>query len=150
VDASEAWKHPDKKDYFFGAHDDNRLQFTVGRDIRLDHLSRAIRSTTSSILTRSWTENRSRWNPSSRSKTESTVATEALSVAACHAWEVGFISRVRRSPDRATAIRKSGRTPHFHSNHHATPGWLASPKLTAAHRASGAACESRKGFVTRS
>ena len=36
VDASEAWKDPDKKDYFFGAHDDNRLQFTVGRDIRLD------------------------------------------------------------------------------------------------------------------
>jgi hypothetical protein len=36
VDASEAWKHPDKKDYFFGALDDNRLQFTVGRDIRLD------------------------------------------------------------------------------------------------------------------
>jgi transglutaminase-like putative cysteine protease len=36
VDASEAWKHPDKRDYFFGAHDDNRLQFTVGRDIRLD------------------------------------------------------------------------------------------------------------------
>jgi transglutaminase-like putative cysteine protease len=36
VDASEAWKHPDKQDYFFGAHDDNRLQFTVGRDIRLD------------------------------------------------------------------------------------------------------------------
>jgi Transglutaminase-like superfamily len=35
VDASEAWKHPDKKDYFFGAHDDNRLQFTIGRDIRL-------------------------------------------------------------------------------------------------------------------
>jgi transglutaminase-like putative cysteine protease len=35
VDASEAWRHPDKKDYFFGAHDDNRLQFTVGRDIRL-------------------------------------------------------------------------------------------------------------------
>lgn len=35
VDASEAWKHPDKKDYFFGAHDDNRLQFSVGRDIRL-------------------------------------------------------------------------------------------------------------------
>jgi transglutaminase-like putative cysteine protease len=36
VDASEAWKHPDKKDYFFGALDDNRLQLTVGRDIRLD------------------------------------------------------------------------------------------------------------------
>lgn len=36
VDASEAWKHPDRKDYFFGAHDDNRVQFTLGRDIRLD------------------------------------------------------------------------------------------------------------------
>jgi transglutaminase-like putative cysteine protease len=36
VDASEAWKHPEKKSYFFGTHDDNRLQFTVGRDIRLD------------------------------------------------------------------------------------------------------------------
>ena len=51
---------------------------------------------------------------------------------------------------RATTIRRSGRTRHFHSNHHATPGWLASPKLTAAHRASGVACESRKGVVTRS
>jgi transglutaminase-like putative cysteine protease len=36
VDASEAWKHPEKKNYFFGAHDDNRVQFSVGRDIRLD------------------------------------------------------------------------------------------------------------------
>jgi transglutaminase-like putative cysteine protease len=36
VDASEAWKHPDKRDYFFGANDDNRVQFTIGRDIRLD------------------------------------------------------------------------------------------------------------------
>lgn len=36
VDASEAWKHPDKKNYFFGSHDDNRVQFTAGRDIRLD------------------------------------------------------------------------------------------------------------------
>ncbi len=36
VDASEGWKHPEKKNYFFGAHDDNRLQFSVGRDIRLD------------------------------------------------------------------------------------------------------------------
>lgn len=35
VDASEAWKHPDKKSYFFGAHDVNRVQFTIGRDIRL-------------------------------------------------------------------------------------------------------------------
>jgi transglutaminase-like putative cysteine protease len=36
VDASEAWKHPEKKNYFFGAHDDDRVQFSVGRDIRLD------------------------------------------------------------------------------------------------------------------
>ncbi len=36
VDASEAWKHPEKHSYFFGAHDDNRVQFTTGRDIRLD------------------------------------------------------------------------------------------------------------------
>lgn len=36
VDISEAWKHPEKKDYFFGAHDTNRVQFTVGRDIKLN------------------------------------------------------------------------------------------------------------------
>ena len=35
VDISEAWKHQEKKDYFFGAHDINRVQFTVGRDIEL-------------------------------------------------------------------------------------------------------------------
>jgi len=35
VDISEAWKHKDKKDYFFGAHDTNRVQFTVGRDLEL-------------------------------------------------------------------------------------------------------------------
>jgi hypothetical protein len=36
IDISEAWKHPDKKNYFFGAHDDNRVQFTVGRDLELN------------------------------------------------------------------------------------------------------------------
>ena len=36
VDISEAWKHPEKRDYFFGAHDVNRVQFTMGRDLRLD------------------------------------------------------------------------------------------------------------------
>lgn len=36
VDISEAWKHPEQKDYFFGAHDANRLQFTVGRDLELN------------------------------------------------------------------------------------------------------------------
>lgn len=35
VDASEAWKHPEKKDYFFGGHDENRIQFTTGRDLVL-------------------------------------------------------------------------------------------------------------------
>jgi len=40
ADASEAWKNPAKRDYFFGAHDTNRVQFTLGRDI---HLSAAQR-----------------------------------------------------------------------------------------------------------
>jgi transglutaminase-like putative cysteine protease len=35
VDISEAWKNPVKKDYFFGAHDADRIQFTVGRDLKL-------------------------------------------------------------------------------------------------------------------
>jgi transglutaminase-like putative cysteine protease len=35
IDISEAWKHPDKRDYFFGAHDPNRVQFTMGRDLKL-------------------------------------------------------------------------------------------------------------------
>ncbi len=35
VDISEAWKHPEKHDYFFGAHDVNRMQFTQGRDLEL-------------------------------------------------------------------------------------------------------------------
>src|SRR5438309_789759 len=35
VDISEAWKHQEKKDYFFGAHDVNRVQFSVGRDLQL-------------------------------------------------------------------------------------------------------------------
>ncbi len=35
VDASEAWKNPAKHDYFFGAHDVNRVFFTYGRDIHL-------------------------------------------------------------------------------------------------------------------
>ena len=35
VDASEAWKNPAKRDYFFGAHDVNRVFFTYGRDIKL-------------------------------------------------------------------------------------------------------------------
>jgi len=36
VDISEAWKHQEKRDYFFGAHDANRIQFTMGRDLELN------------------------------------------------------------------------------------------------------------------
>ena len=35
VDISEAWKHPEKRNYFFGSHDVNRVQFTMGRDLEL-------------------------------------------------------------------------------------------------------------------
>jgi transglutaminase-like putative cysteine protease len=35
VDASEAQKNPDKKDYFFGHLDENRVQFSSGRDVDL-------------------------------------------------------------------------------------------------------------------
>jgi transglutaminase-like putative cysteine protease len=35
VDISEAWKNPVKKNYFFGAHDADRMQFTLGRDLEL-------------------------------------------------------------------------------------------------------------------
>lgn len=35
IDISEAWKDPKKHDYFFGALDANRVQFTVGRDLTL-------------------------------------------------------------------------------------------------------------------
>jgi transglutaminase-like putative cysteine protease len=33
VDASEAWKHPEKRDYFFGHHDANRVALSTGRDV---------------------------------------------------------------------------------------------------------------------
>ncbi len=36
VDISEAWQHPERRDYFFGANDDNRVQFSVGRDLVLN------------------------------------------------------------------------------------------------------------------
>ena len=35
VDISEAWKNPSKQDYFFGALDPNRVQFSIGRDLTL-------------------------------------------------------------------------------------------------------------------
>lgn len=36
VDISEAWKDQSRRDYFFGAHDVNRVQFSAGRDLRLN------------------------------------------------------------------------------------------------------------------
>jgi transglutaminase-like putative cysteine protease len=36
VDASEARKNPEKRAYFFGALDENRVQFTIGRDLVLN------------------------------------------------------------------------------------------------------------------
>jgi Transglutaminase-like superfamily len=35
VDISEAWQHPERRDFLFGAQDADRLQFTRGRDLRL-------------------------------------------------------------------------------------------------------------------
>jgi len=35
VDASEAAKDPSRRQYFFGAHDENRVEFTRGRDVEL-------------------------------------------------------------------------------------------------------------------
>lgn len=35
VDASEASKAPEKTDYYFGGHDENRVEFTEGRDLVL-------------------------------------------------------------------------------------------------------------------
>jgi transglutaminase-like putative cysteine protease len=35
IDASEAAKDPSKRKYFFGSHDENRIEFTRGRDLAL-------------------------------------------------------------------------------------------------------------------
>jgi hypothetical protein len=35
IDASEAHKHPEKRELFFGGLDENRIEFTRGRDIKL-------------------------------------------------------------------------------------------------------------------
>jgi hypothetical protein len=36
VDISEGWKQEVKRDYFFGAYDDNRIEFSMGRDLKLN------------------------------------------------------------------------------------------------------------------
>ena len=38
VDDSEAAKDPSRREYFFGAHDENRVEFTRGRDLVLNPL----------------------------------------------------------------------------------------------------------------
>jgi transglutaminase-like putative cysteine protease len=35
VDASEAWKHPERADDYFGSHEPNRFLISAGRDLRL-------------------------------------------------------------------------------------------------------------------
>ena len=35
LDASEAWKHADRRDYYFGHHDDDRFALSQGRDLVL-------------------------------------------------------------------------------------------------------------------
>jgi len=35
IDASEAFKHPEKKEYYYGTHPENRIHFSTGRDLRL-------------------------------------------------------------------------------------------------------------------
>ena len=35
VDASEGWKHPDRRDFYFASLDDDRIRMSVGRDVRL-------------------------------------------------------------------------------------------------------------------
>lgn len=41
IDASEAAKNPDKRAYYFGAHDENRIEFSIGRDLQL-HKGQAV------------------------------------------------------------------------------------------------------------
>jgi hypothetical protein len=36
VDISEAWQQPVMKDYYFGANDANRVEMSMGRDIKLN------------------------------------------------------------------------------------------------------------------
>jgi len=44
IDASEAFKHPEKRELFYGTQPADRLHFTTGRDLRLgpDHLDRPL------------------------------------------------------------------------------------------------------------
>jgi hypothetical protein len=35
IDASEAFKQPERKEYFYGTHPTNRIHFSTGRDLKL-------------------------------------------------------------------------------------------------------------------
>lgn len=35
IDASEAFKHPEKKEYYYGTHPEDRIHFSTGRDLKL-------------------------------------------------------------------------------------------------------------------
>lgn len=39
IDASEAFKAPEKREYYYGSHPEDRILFTTGRDIQLDGAS---------------------------------------------------------------------------------------------------------------
>ncbi|NND39779.1 MAG: transglutaminase domain-containing protein [Pseudomonadales bacterium] len=41
IDASEAFKHPELKEYFYGAHPTNRIHFSTGRDLTLGEAQQA-------------------------------------------------------------------------------------------------------------
>jgi hypothetical protein len=44
IDASEAFKQPEKREFFYGSHPSDRIHFTTGRDLRLgrDHVGRPL------------------------------------------------------------------------------------------------------------
>jgi hypothetical protein len=54
IDASEAWKHKERRDLYFGTHPADRIQFTVGRDLELGEGHTTAASTTSSTLIWRW------------------------------------------------------------------------------------------------
>lgn len=41
IDASEAFKHPELREYFYGAHPTNRIHFSTGRDLQLSAAQQA-------------------------------------------------------------------------------------------------------------
>jgi hypothetical protein len=41
IDASEAFKHPDQGEYFYGSHPIDRIHFSTGRDLQLGVVQRA-------------------------------------------------------------------------------------------------------------